>query len=169
MNRFIKAVLLTTLIAGTLDIIAAHVHFTINAGTFPAKMFYGIASGAVGRKAAFSGGAEMFVLGFFIHYFISFSFTLLFFLVYPAFSKISPNKYLNGAVYGIFVWLVMNFLVLPLTRLPQGPFVFDLNKAIGLLVLMVVFGLPVSIMADRYYRKTSMSKQKTGVPQGQLV
>jgi uncharacterized membrane protein YagU involved in acid resistance len=166
MSRFIKAVLLTTLIAGTLDIIAAHVHFTINTGSFPTKMFYGIASGAVGRTAAYTGGAEMFALGVFIHYFISFSFSLLFFLVYPAFSKVSPNKYLNGFVYGLFVWLVMNFLVLPLTRLPQGPFVFTLNKAIGLLVLMVVFGLPISIMADRYYKRTSMSKHKTGVPQG---
>jgi uncharacterized membrane protein YagU involved in acid resistance len=169
MNRFTKAVLITTLIAGTLDIIAAHVHWTINAGSFPDKMFLGIASGAVGRKTAFSGGAGMYLLGFFIHYFISFSFTLLFFLVYPAFAKVSYNKYINAAVYGLFVWLTMNFVVLPLTALPQGPFVFTLNKAIGLFILMAVFGLPISIMADRYYKRTNMSKQKTEVPQGQLI
>jgi uncharacterized membrane protein YagU involved in acid resistance len=166
MSRFIKAVLLTTLLAGTLDIIAAHVHWTINAGNFPTKMFYGIASGAVGREAAFSGGIGMLLLGVFIHYFIAFSFTLLFFLVYPVISKLSPNKYINALLYGLFVWLVMNFLVLPLTRLPQGPFVFTLNKAIGLAVLMVVFALPISIMADRYYKRANMSKQETKVPQG---
>lgn len=30
MNRFWKAVLLTTLVAGTLDIIAAHIHITLS-------------------------------------------------------------------------------------------------------------------------------------------
>ncbi len=35
MNRFWQAVVLTTLVAGTLDIISAHVDQTIRTGTFP--------------------------------------------------------------------------------------------------------------------------------------
>jgi len=72
MNRFSKAVLLTTLVAGTLDIIAAHIHQTIIRGEFPTKMFYGIAAGAIGLESALNGGPAVFVLGIFIHYFISF-------------------------------------------------------------------------------------------------
>src|SRR5215217_6708644 len=119
MNRFWKAVFLTTLVAGTLDIIAAHVHQTILRGVFPTKMFYGIAAGAIGLKAAFNGGPAIFAFGVFIHYFISFSFTLFFFLLYPAVRKLSSNKYLNGLLYSIVVWLTMNFIVLPLTALPR--------------------------------------------------
>ena len=75
MNRFWKAVLLTTLIAGTLDIIAAHIHLTIMKGVFPAKLFYKIAAHAIGLERALQGGPAIFAFGVFIHYFISFSFT----------------------------------------------------------------------------------------------
>lgn len=153
MNRFWKAVFLTTLLAGTLDIIAAHVHTMIVTGKFPAKMFYHIAAGAIGLKNALGGGTPIITLGVFIHYLISFLFTLFFFLLYPIVSRVSPNKYSNGIVYGLFVWVTMNFIVLPLSALPDRPFVFDLNKAIGIGVLILVFGLPISIMTDRYYKQ----------------
>ena len=152
MNRFWKAVLLTTLVAGTLDIIAAHVDQTIRTGVFPTKMFYGIAAGAIGLKNAFTGGPAVIVLGVLIHYFISFSFTLFFFLVYPGVQRVSPNKYLNGLLYALFVWLTMTFVVLPLTALPQRPFVFTIDTVVGFLVLTAVFGIPISIMAAKYYK-----------------
>lgn len=168
MNRFWKAVLLTTLVAGTLDIIAAHVHVTILSGAFPAKMFYRIAAGAIGLKTALNGGPAIFALGVFIHYFISFSFTLFFFLLYPAVRKLSSNKYLNGLLYAIFVWLTMNFIVLPLTALPRRPFVFNIHQAIGFLILIVVFGMPISLMIDKYYksriaRNNASSGQQAGL------
>src|SRR5215213_5083749 len=139
MNRFWKAVLLTTLVAGTLDIIAAHIHITIVTGQFPAKMFYVIAGHAIGIKTAFEGGPPVFALGLFIHYFISFSFTLFFFLVYPAVSKVLKNKYLVGLLYTLFAWLTMKFIVLPLTALPPKPFVLNINEVIGFLIFIVVF------------------------------
>jgi len=151
MNRFWKAVLLTTLVAGTLDIIAAHVDQTIRNGAFPAKMFYAIAGGAIGLERAFSNGWPVILLGIFIHYFISFSFTLFFFLVYPFIKRVSPNKFLNGLIYALFVWVMMTFIVLPLTALPNRPFVFSMDTVVGILVLTAVFGLPISLMADRYY------------------
>ena len=152
MNRFWKAVLLTTLVAGTLDIIAAHIHITIVTGQFPAKMFYVIAGHAIGLKTALAGGPPVFVLGILIHYFISFSFTLFFFLVYPAVSKVLQNKYLIGLLYTLFAWLTMKFIVLPLTALPPKPFVLNIQEVIGFLIFIVVFGMPISIMADRYYK-----------------
>jgi uncharacterized membrane protein YagU involved in acid resistance len=164
MNRFWKAVLLTTLIAGTLDIIAAHIQVTITTGEFPAKMFYAIAAGAIGGKTAFSGGAPVFALGIFIHYFISLCFTLFYFLVYPAVNRVLPNKYVNGLLYTLFAWLTMNFIVLPLTALPHKPFVLDINKVIGFLIFIVVFGMPISIMTDRYYKSGIVRGNTTKIP-----
>ncbi|MCF6404867.1 hypothetical protein L3C95_18350 [Chitinophaga filiformis] len=168
MNRFWKAVLLTTLIAGTLDIIAAHVDQTIRTGAFPHRMFYVIAGGAIGLKTALNGGPLIIALGVFIHYFISFSFTLFFFLLYPAISKVSSNKYLNGLLYTIFVWVMMNFIVLPLTALPSRPFVFNIHQVTGFLVLAVVFGTPISLLAAKYYTSqiaegTIHSRQQAGL------
>lgn len=158
MTRFWKAVLITTLVAGTLDIAAAHVNQAIRTGAFPTKIFYVIAAGAIGLKSALTGGATMIALGAVIHYFISFSFTLLFFLLYPAVRKISKNKYLNGIVYGAVVWLIMNRIVLPLSALPSKPFVFDNQALTGLLILMFIFGLPISILANNYYRSATPAR-----------
>ena len=152
MNRFWKAVLLTTLVAATLDIIAAYIHVTLASGQFPAKMFYVIAGHAIGLKTALAGGPPVFVLGIFIHYFISSSFTLFFFFVYPAVYKVLSNKYLIGLLYTLFAWFTMKFIVLPLTALPPKPFVLNINEVIGFLIFIVVFGMPISIMADRYYK-----------------
>ncbi len=152
MTRFWKAVLLTTLVAGTLDIIAAHIDQTIRTGAFPVRMFYIIAAGAIGLKNALNGGPGIILLGIFIHYFISFSFTLLFFLLYPTITRLSTNKYLNGGFFGLIVWGTMNFIVLPLTALPNKPFVFNVQAVVGFLVLMVVFGIPVSVMVHKYYK-----------------
>jgi uncharacterized membrane protein YagU involved in acid resistance len=169
MNRFWKAVLLTTLLAGTLDIISAHVDYTIRSGVFPTKMFYAIAGGAIGLETAFKGGAAVFALGVVIHYFISFSFTLFFFLVYPAVSRVSSNKYLHGLLYAIFVAHVMTFIVLPLTALPHKPFVFNMQYPIGILILTVVFGLPISFMIDKYYRSRVAAGQAGNRHHGGLI
>ena len=152
MNRFWKDVILTTLVAGTLDIIAAYIHVTLASGQFPAKMFYVIAGHAIGLKTALAGGPPVFVLGILIHYFISFSFSLFFFLVYPAVYKVLSNKYLIGLLYTLFAWLTMKFIVLPLTAMPPGPFVLNIQEVIGFLIFIVVFGMPISIMAHRYYK-----------------
>jgi hypothetical protein len=152
MNRFWQAVLLTTLVAGTLDIISAHVDQTIRTGSFPTKMFYAIAGGAIGLERAFTSGKWVFLLGIFIHYFISFLFTLFYFLVYPVVKKVSPNKFLNGFLYALFAQSVMTFIVMPLTAFPKKPFVFTLDTAIGILIFTVVFGLPISLMTEKYYR-----------------
>lgn len=161
MNRFWKAVLLTTLVAGTLDIIAAHIHVTIITGTFPAKMFYGIAAHAIGLERVKEGGPAIFALGVFIHYFISFSFTIFFFLLYPVVSKVSSNKYLNGLLYTVFVWLTMYFVILLLSALPRKPFVLNINLVIGFFILIVVFGMPISIIIDKYY-KSRLAGDKPG-------
>ena len=156
MNRFWKAVLLTTIVAGTLDIIAAHIDQTIRTGAFPDKMFYAIAGGAIGLQRAFTSGKEVLLLGVFIHYFISFCFTLYYFVIYPAVKKALPNKFVNGFLYALFVQAVMTFIVLPLTAFPKRPFVFTIDVVIGLLVLTVVFGLPISLMTENYYRKKAI-------------
>jgi hypothetical protein len=160
MNRFWKSVLLTTLVAGTLDIISAHVDQTIRTGAFPDKMFYAIAGAAIGMKTAFTSGPAIILIGIFIHYLISFLFTLFFYLVYPVLKKLSPNKYLNGLLYAIFVQATMTFLVLPLTALPNRPFVFSMDVVLGIFILTAVFGLPISLMTEKYYQAAHRTVQQ---------
>jgi hypothetical protein len=157
MNPFFKRVLLTGLVAGTLDIVAAHTKGLIQTGHISKRMFQFIAGGALGLKDSMSGGIGAILLGVFFHYFIAFSFTLFFFLIYTKVSILSVNKYVSGLVYGLFVWLVMNMIVWPLSRLPRYP--FNLQSAIiEALILMVMIGLPISLSAHSYFRKAAYLK-----------
>ena len=145
-----KTILVTGLLAGTLDALAAIINYTINGGKLPSRIFQYIASGAVGKQA-FTGGTGMVILGIIFHYTIAFAFTLFFFLVYPKISILSKNKILTAIVYGIFVWLVMNLIVVPMSSVPISP--FNIKQAIiGAVIVMLAIGLPVSIIIGRYYQ-----------------
>ena len=141
-----RTIILTGLLAGTLDAIAA----IVVSQASPAAVFKFIASGAFGAGKAFSGGDIMIVWGVLFHYFIALSWTGLFFFMYPALPWIRKNKYITGLLYGIFVWIMMNRVVIPLSEIPQRP--FNLKGALtGMSILMVAIGLPISILTHRYY------------------
>ena len=121
-------------------------------------MFHYIAGGALGLGTSMKGGFEVAALGVFFHYFIAFAFTLFYFLTYPKLPVLYSNKYLSGLVYGLFVWAVMNFLVLPLSMLPQHAFSWN-GAIIAALILMFLVGLPISIGAHNYYRHIRVEKK----------
>ena len=147
-----RTIILTGLLAGTLDAIAA----IVVSQASPAAVFKFIASGAFGAGKAFSGGDVMIFWGVIFHYFIAFSWTALFFFMYPALPWMTKNKYITGFLYGIFVWIMMNRVVIPLSEIPQRP--FNLKGALtGMSILMVAIGLPISILTQRYYLRKGIT------------
>jgi hypothetical protein len=73
-------------------------------------------------------------------------------MAYPKLKFLSGNKVMVGIGYGLFVWLIMNRVVLPLSNIPPMPFV--LTKAIlAASILVVAIGLPLSFFANSYYSK----------------
>jgi hypothetical protein len=146
-NR-IKAIVLIGLVAGTLDIIAA----TVSAQLNPITILQFIASAAFGGEVAFSGGLWIAFIGLLFHYLIAYSWTVLYFLIYPKFAFLSRHYILAGLAYGIVVWIVMNRVVVPLSLINQRP--FDLMNAMkGMAILMLMIGLPISWLTHRYYSR----------------
>jgi len=150
MNKFFKTVLLTGLFVGTTDIVSAFISVYIRSGKFPEKMFNYIAGGALGLADAINGGVGVAFLGLFFHYFIAFSFTLFFFLVFPKLKFLAFNKYLVGMLYAVFVNQVMEQVILRITPLPRGPFSLA-DEFVGWVVFGVVFGIPIAYNAYKYY------------------
>jgi hypothetical protein len=150
MNRFLKAVLLTGLFVGTTDLVSAYITQWIKTGKYAEKMLNYIAGGALGLETSIPGGNGAALLGLFFHYFISFSFTLLFFLLLPRVKFLAFNKYLMGMLYAVFVNVVMGLVILPLSRLPTGPFSVA-NSIVGWITLGVLFGVPIAYNAYKYY------------------
>src|SRR5690348_4121092 len=111
-NRSVRTMWLAWLMAGTLDITAAVIQMLLN-DRDPVMMLKFIASGVFG-PAALGGGNGYAVLGLIFHYIIAGIWTWLFFMIYPQVRFLQKNVWVTAVVYGIFVWFVMNRIVLPL-------------------------------------------------------
>jgi hypothetical protein len=145
----LKAILITGLIAGFLDGAAAAIVYVITTGGNPIKVFLFISSSVLG-KDAFQGGIPVAILGLLFHFTIAISFAAFYFFLYPRMKVLSNQKVAAGLLYGIFVWIVMNVLVLPQTLVPQFPFDF-FQAARGVVILMLMIGLPISFMTHRHF------------------
>lgn len=152
MKPFVKTALLTGLLVGTTDLIAAYASQYIQTGRFASKLLYYIAGGALGLETSLQGGFWMGVLGFFFHYFIATSFTFLFFIICTKITIVRFNPYVIGFLYGVVVGAVMEFIVLPLTQLPHSP--FDMGKSfVAWTIVGVALGIPIALSARRFYKR----------------
>jgi hypothetical protein len=156
---FTKTVILTGLLAGTLDLFSAYISQWIKTGAYSAGMLKYIAGGALGLETSMKGGNGVAFLGLFFHYFIAMSFTVLFFLVFPRLKFLWYDKYLVGVLYAVFVALVVNQLILPLTPLPTKP--FDLSNAVqAWFILSIALGIPIAVRAYRFYGVEGTERKK---------
>ncbi|HNC40142.1 MAG TPA: hypothetical protein PK492_12280, partial [Chitinophagaceae bacterium] len=86
------------------------------------------------------------------HFLIAISFSFFFFQSFTYIKKVLPNWILAGVVYGLFVWAVMNLIVVPISS--GKPYVFDFNKSsIAAFILIGAIGLPISYFANQYFKK----------------
>ena len=146
-----RAISLTALLAGTLDITAAIVKFYIEHRQGPIPVFRYIASGVFGKETA-STGTLMIIWGIVFHYINAFLFTAFLFLIYPKLIAWLKNKFLTGFIYGVFIWAIMNLVVLPLSRINKFP--SDPEQAIiDAMILIGMTGLPVALIAHRHYSR----------------
>jgi len=151
----LKKVLLSGLLVGTLDILAAFVDYRISTGKENVTIILNyIASGIFG-KAAYTDGMGYPLLGLLLHYVIAFSFTLLFFWLYAKTSLLSKNWIVTGIVYGIFIWLVMNLVVVQLSNTSHAAIsAMKFTKVLkSALILICMIGLPLSFIANKTSKK----------------
>lgn len=146
----IRAIVLSGLVAGTLDMLTALLVYTvILKKTSAIKILHSIASGVFG-KAAYEGGTEMALYGLAFHFLIAFSFAIGYFMMFPYLTFLRHYPIINGLLYGVFVWMVMNLVVLPLVFTNRAPLTLE-GVAIGMSILMCMIGLPVALITNKYY------------------
>jgi len=147
-NRYgsaINAIVLTCLFTGMLDAGASVLIYEVR----PSRLFQFIASGLFGKEALM-GGLLMALWGLLLHFVISFIWTSLYYVAYPKLKELARYKVLAGSIYGLIVWTVMNMVVMPLSRITEGPLNIT-QDVIGILINVISVGLPVAILAHRYY------------------
>jgi hypothetical protein len=142
-----KVIACATLVVGILDISDAFIFYSLR-GVTPTRILQGIASGVLGR-AAFTMGHRSALLGLFFHFFIAFSATTVFLLAAYKL-PLSRHPWLYGTLFGIALYIVMNDIVLPLSRIglrPTPPLVPLIN---GVAALVFCIGIPLAFIARRY-------------------
>jgi len=130
------------LIAGALDLLQASILFGWD---IPLD----IAGGLLGPKAL-HGGVGTFILGVVLHFFIACSAAAIYYTASRRLGFLKEHPLVCGLFFGAAVEEVMNLVVLPLSALhARGP--YELHGLIqGLLVHMVVVGMPISFSVRRF-------------------
>ncbi|WP_090156474.1 hypothetical protein [Dyadobacter soli] len=127
---------------------AALLLFTSFTKQKPAALFLYIASAAFGPKA-FRGGRRMVIWGIGFHFLIALIWTALYFQI---FTPVLPDQtpiVLNAVSYGIIIWLVMNLVILPLSKAERRPFSLPL-AIINMLILIIAIGIPCAYVARHF-------------------
>jgi phage shock protein PspC (stress-responsive transcriptional regulator) len=133
-------ILYGTLVVGTLDALDAIVFFGLRNGTAPSRIFQSIAAGLYGRRA-YQIGIHSIGLGILLHYFIAFLIVAAFYLISRGVPILRRQPVIAGIVYGIAVYFVMNYAVLPLSAAGRGAFVLPVFVN-GILIHAFGVGLP---------------------------
>ena len=130
------------LIAGTLDLTQACILFGWD---IPLS----IAGGLLWPQAV-HGGVGTYVLGVALHFFIACSAAAIYYAASLKLGFLTEHPLVSGLFFGAAVEEVMSLVVLPLSALhARGP--YELHDLIqGLLVHMVVVGLPISFSVRRF-------------------
>jgi hypothetical protein len=150
MTKAVIAILLGGLIAGALDITYACVHYGLVYDIPPTRIFQSVAAGVFGGEAARAGGLTTAGIGFALHMLL----TTIMAAFFVAWTRMVPalNRWplLSGPTYGLAIFAVMQFVVLPLSAAgggnhPEGQFLLG-----GLLIHAFGVGLPIALIAKRF-------------------
>jgi hypothetical protein len=129
-------------IAGTVDLLQACILFGWD-------IPLAIAGGLLG-PGAFNGGAGTYILGVALHFFIACSAAAVYYGASLKLGFLKEYSLVCGLFFGAAVEDFMRFVVLPLCALhAKGPYKLN-DLVLGLVVHMVVVGLPIAYSVRRF-------------------
>ncbi|HEX6642261.1 MAG TPA: hypothetical protein VF215_14165 [Thermoanaerobaculia bacterium] len=134
---------LAALVVGALDITEVIVFYGLK-GVAPTRILQSVARGLLGR-AAYEGGIRTALLGLALHYFIATVVVCVYFVARRKIAALRESPILMGTVYGLGVYLFMNFVVVPLSA--AGPPRFTLESVLNQLFAHVFcIGIPTALL-----------------------
>lgn len=132
------------LLVGTLDILAACLNFYLQTGKNPTIVFKYIASAALGQTGIYHP-TLVITIGLLFHFLIAFAFTVFFSLISDKLWQWFKSIPLIAIGYGIFIWLVMNLIIVPNSLAVKIPFTWP-NALLNCAILIICIGLPLSYL-----------------------
>ena len=151
-HSLLRSIVLGGLIIGIADAIIYHWFVSSVLEGHPLITVYQyFASGALGN-AAFAGGIGTALLGALFHFFVSFVVAAVFILSADRIPLLRRYAIPGALVYGFGVFIVMNFIVLPLSAAPPLPAPTMPQLIVMIADHLLVIGLPLGIIVRRMPR-----------------
>lgn len=135
------------LLAGALDILYACVFWGIKADVPARRIFQSVAAGLLG-KASFEGGWGTATLGLALHFSIALAMAVTYAAVARRVPALVRRPIVFGAAYGLLLYAIMNYVVVPLSRAGSGS-KDPLWVGLSILVHMFLIGVPIAVFARR--------------------
>ena len=145
-RRAVSATLTAGLIAGILDITAA---FLCMASTAPSQYESCKASPAGPRSQCIQRGSKTAVLGLALHFVIALGAAAVFYAASRKLKFLTRHAVISGFLFGVAVYVFMQYIVLPLSAFHKGPFSMSL-MLIGIVIHMFCVGLPIALTIRRF-------------------
>lgn len=114
-------------------------------------------------KNPFRSGISWVALGLALHYGIAMIWTLLFYLASGYFTILHRRPVLCGLLYGVFVYLFMNLVALPLSSVPHsGNASTPASRISGVLAVLFCIGLTISLCSTAFQLRAKKQTRKSG-------
>jgi len=148
-RSLVSTILFAGAVAGTLDILDPIVFYYVRSHVSPERILQSVAAGALG-KAAFSGGVGTAAFGLFLHFCIATLWAALFVVAARYIAALRRHAVVSGLLYGLFIYAVMNFVVLPQSRMSAPVLHWTLPIVNGICAIVFLVGLPIALIARRF-------------------
>ena len=135
-----RAVAIGALAVATLDMLDCVVVYGLLRGVTATQCFQGVASGLLGR-ASFQGGWSTVLLGGILHLFNATVIVTVYSLASQRIAVLTRRPVLSAVVYGCLVFIVMNFVVVPVSA-ARVMRITLMNLVNGFLGHIISVGLP---------------------------
>ena len=135
------------LLIGTLDLIDAFIFFGY-LGVPAIRIPQSIATGFLG-ELAYHDGMVSAAFGLMLHYLIAFAVAGSYMYVSGEL-PLYRRPILSGAIYGVAVYCVMNYIVIPISNFYPQPHFAVRSFIHGIIGHILLIGIPLGLIAKRY-------------------
>jgi len=162
--RPLDTILLGGLVVGILDMLFAFVFYGFILKIPYLRIFQGVAAGLLGRDAAIEGGVKTFVLGLVLHFIVATCIAAVYYVMTLFLPFLIRHAVACGLIYGLVAYLVMNYVVIPLSAIDVSKRTFNLSTILPAFIAHAfLVGLPIALLARRSARANQNASRNLAI------
>ncbi|MEP6903688.1 MAG: hypothetical protein ABJA66_18340 [Actinomycetota bacterium] len=146
----LKTILCGGLTVGILDGLFALVYYGLILGAETTRIFQSVAAGLLG-KDSFEGGTPTFLLGILLHFVVAICIAAVYWIASLKLQFLIRRAVVCGLIYGMIAYLVMNYVVIPLSNTVSGKFSL-MNFTVAIIGQALLVGLPIALITREFSR-----------------